>query len=76
MALHKRSPPPPKVPFPGESPTVSLAIAAGQMYGLNETEEQVPKPKAAKAGKKDRPSRTPAATRKSTAKTKSAAKSK
>ena len=28
------------MPFPGESPTVSLALAAGQKYGLHEEEEK------------------------------------
>ena len=31
------------MPFPGESPTVSLAMAAGQKYGLKEkAQEQKP----------------------------------
>ena len=28
------------MPFPGESPTVSLAMAAAQMYGLHENDEK------------------------------------
>ena len=52
MALHKRTPTPPKMPFPGESPTVSLAMAAGQMYGLNEAAKTPAKATPAKAGKK------------------------
>lgn len=40
MALHKRSDAAPKMPFPGESPTVSLAMAAGQKYGLHPEEEK------------------------------------
>jgi hypothetical protein len=28
------------MPFPGESPTVSLALAAGQMYGLKPEDEK------------------------------------
>lgn len=52
MALHKRTSTPPKMPFPGESPTVSLALAAGQKYGLNEAEAAPPKASPAKAGKK------------------------
>ena len=36
-------------PFPGESPTISLAMAAGQKYGLQPDEE---KPKAKKASPK------------------------
>ena len=30
------------MPFPGESPTVSLAMAAGRRYGLKEKAEQKP----------------------------------
>ena len=44
------------MPFPGESPTVSLAMAAGRMYGLQPEEEKPAKPKrrtkAKAAGKK------------------------
>jgi hypothetical protein len=50
MATEKRTTPrksaaqpPPQVmpmPFPGESPTVSLALAAGQMYGLKPEDEK------------------------------------
>jgi hypothetical protein len=42
------------MPFPGESPTVALAMAAGQMYGLHE-EDQKPtrsQPKKRAAAKK------------------------
>jgi hypothetical protein len=28
------------LPFPGESPTVSLALAAGRMYGLSEEDQK------------------------------------
>jgi hypothetical protein len=31
-------------PFPGESPTVSLALAAARMYGLHEEEEKPSRP--------------------------------
>ena len=48
MALHKRPDPAPKMPFPGESPTISLALAAAKKYGLAAEEEKAP----AKAGKK------------------------
>ena len=47
MALHKRSntpKAPAAMPFPGESPTVSLALAAGQMYGTHPEEETAKKP--------------------------------
>lgn len=37
------------MPFPGESPTVALAMAAGQQYGLHEEEA---KPARAKPRKK------------------------
>jgi hypothetical protein len=60
MATAKQSTPrksaaqhPPQItpmPFPGESPTVSLALAAGRKYGLHE-EEKKPAPARAK-GKK------------------------
>jgi hypothetical protein len=45
------------LPFPGESPTVSLAMAAARMYGLPE-EEQKPAaaaPKRRGAAKKKKP---------------------
>jgi len=42
-------------PFPGESPTVALAMAAGQKYGLH-PEEEKPKRKA-KAKTKAKPAR-------------------
>ena len=71
MALHKRGSTAPKMPFPGESPTVSLAMAAGQKYGLNETEAEPPKAAPAKAGKKKavaKPARKPSAARKAKSK--------
>jgi len=38
------------LPFPGESPTVALAMAAGRQYGLNpEDEKPSRKPKKKKA---------------------------
>lgn len=58
MALHKRGTEA-KLPFPGESPTISLAVAAGHKYGLKQ-EEETPskagkKQSAAKAEPKSRP---------------------
>jgi hypothetical protein len=48
------------MPFPGESPTVALAMAAGQKYGLHEAQEKPararPKRKAA-AKKSAQPAR-------------------
>lgn len=65
MALAKRTPPqtatqPERapdikpMPFPGESPTVSLALAAGRMYGLPPEEEKPARaaPKRKSAAKK------------------------
>lgn len=46
MALHKRSGAA-KMPFPGESPTIALALAAGDKYGVHPVEEA-----PAKGGKK------------------------
>ena len=53
------------MPFPGESPTVALALAAGQQYGLHEEDEKpaksrprrkaAAKKKAAKASPKRKP---------------------
>lgn len=43
------------MPFPGESPTVALAMAAGQKYGLHEEAEKPSKkaaPKRRSAAKK------------------------
>jgi hypothetical protein len=41
------------LPFPGESPTVSLAMAAGEAYGYHEDEKPAAKAKPSrKAGKK------------------------
>ena len=70
MALHKRSSTPPKMPFPGESPTVSLAMVAGQKYGLNETEKTPAKasPKAAKKKAAAKPAGKPSTTRKARSK--------
>lgn len=79
MALHKRSSTPAKLPFPGESPTVSLARAAGQMYGLNEVEETPAKSSRSKAGKGKaaaKPARKASATSKATATAKPKSKSK
>ena len=60
MALHKRTSASRKTPFPGESPTVSLALAAGQTYGLKEEEETPPKARSSKAGKKKAAAKKPA----------------
>lgn len=63
MALHKRTSTP-KMPFPGESPTVSLALVAGQKYGLTEVEQAPPKASPSKGGKKKaaaKPARKPSA---------------
>ena len=35
------------MPFPGESPTVALAMAAGEKYGMHEEEAKPAKRKAA-----------------------------
>ena len=78
MALHKRGSTPLKMPFPGESPTVSLAMAAGQMYGLHDEEEMPPKANPAKASKKKaaaKPARKAATARKATSATKTKPKS-
>ena len=45
------------MPFPGESPTVSLALAAGQMYGLHEEDE---KPTRSSPGRKATATKKPA----------------
>ena len=64
-AEHERVPEVQALPFPGESPTVSLAMAAARMYGIPDEEkkpaESAPKrrgatKKPAKAGGKARPS--------------------
>jgi len=39
------------MPFPGESPTVALAMAAGQKYGLAPDKKESPR-RAAKPAKK------------------------
>ena len=52
-------------PFPGESPTVSLAMAAARMYGVSEKDEKPassrPKRKAASRKKVVAPKKKPAA---------------
>jgi hypothetical protein len=40
------------LPFPGESPTVSLAIAAGEQYGFHE--EEKPQRESAKPSKSNK----------------------
>jgi hypothetical protein len=55
------------MPFPGESPTVALAMAAGEKYGLHEeAEKPAKKPKRAAASKKTATKKT--ATKKKVAK--------
>ena len=51
MSNDKQAPIKP-MPFPGESPTVALAMAAGQKYGLHEEAEQKPKRPARRAATK------------------------
>jgi hypothetical protein len=53
-AKPERAEPIKPMPFPGESPTVALAMAAGQMYGLNEEDEKPSRsqPKKRAAAKK------------------------
>ena len=53
-AKPERSEPIKPMPFPGESPTVALAMAAGQMYGLHEEDQKPAKaqPKKRAAAKK------------------------
>jgi hypothetical protein len=69
MANDKSTPIKP-MPFPGESPTVALAMAAGQKYGLHEEPEKPakasPKRKASakKKAAKASPKRKPAAKKK------------
>jgi hypothetical protein len=76
MAATKRSSPQhiTPMPFPGESPTISLALAAAQKYGLHAEESAKParspkakaktkrkapaKPTAAKAGSARKPKRS------------------
>ena len=48
----------PKMPFPGESPTISLAMAAGEQFGFHE-EEAKPKTSAAKKSKPGAPKSRP-----------------
>ena len=43
---------PKSMPFPGESPTISLALAAGRMYA--------PKPEGGKKAARSNPKRRPA----------------
>ena len=52
MALHKRTLPTPKMPFPGESPTVSLAHGGGQMYGLHTARRRRPAKQESRPGSK------------------------
>jgi len=49
-----RAKPVTSMPFPGESPTVSLAMAAGQMYGLPDKEAAGKKKAAPKRASKAR----------------------
>ena len=59
------------MPFPGESPTVALAMAAGEKYGLHEEKE---KPAKSARPKRKAASKKRAATRKSPARRASKAK--
>jgi len=61
MANDKSTPIKP-MPFPGESPTVALAMAAGQKYGLHEEPEKPKKasPKRRAATKKKAAAKKPA----------------
>ena len=54
-----RAKPVTSMPFPGESPTVSLAMAAGQMYGLpdNEPARKKKAPKRASKARAAKPAR-------------------
>src|SRR5687767_14783101 len=58
-AKPERSEPIKPMPFPGESPTVALAMAAGQMYGLHEEDgkpaKSAPKKRATAKKKAARP---------------------
>ena len=64
------------MPFPGESPTVALALAAGRKYGLSDEEKETPRRSGAKRSGAKRSAKKPAkkkpvkkqATRKATAK--------
>ena len=51
------------MPFPGESPTVALAMAAGRKYGLSDEEKAAPKRSGAKRSAK-KPAKKKAASRK------------
>lgn len=57
------------MPFPGESPTVSLAMAAARMYGMHEEEAKPAKPQARKrAAAKKKPAAKAAPKRRTAAK--------
>jgi hypothetical protein len=60
--------PQPKMPFPGESPTISLAMAAGDQFGFHE--EAKKKPSQAAKSAKPKKSAKSAKPRKGAAKTK------
>ena len=58
------APPVTPMPFPGESPTVALAMAAGEKFGYHEEEKPVeakPKRKASAKKKVAKPARKPKA---------------
>jgi hypothetical protein len=61
------------MPFPGESPTVSLALAAGRMYGLNDDEDQGETSRGSRPKRKASGQRKAAAPRKKAASGKKAA---
>jgi hypothetical protein len=48
------------MPFPGESPTVALAMAAGRKYGLSDKPKGAPKRSAAKRSAKKPAAKRPA----------------
>ena len=64
MANDRQTPIKP-MPFPGESPTVALAMAAGQKYGLHDEEKPAKRSRKAGSSKKAGAGGRGAATRKS-----------
>lgn len=63
----------PNMPFPGESPTISLAMAAGEQFGFHE-EEAKPKKSAAKKSKPGKSARKSAGPSRGAAKPKAKAR--
>ena len=89
MANPQKQPAIKPMPFPGESPTVALAMVAGQQYGLHEEEQDQARPKRKASSRKHltkakrkatpakkAPSKKPATTRKAALKQKAAGKKK